>query len=83
MYFLAIYALINLAAILATFLRLVILMSCGLQASKKLFARLLAVVMKAPMSFFDTTPIGRYVHAQPGSVECMIFHSFSQLLVSC
>ena len=62
MYFLGIYAVLNIATVLANFLRLVFLMNCGLRASRKMFARLLSVVLYAPMSFFDTTPIGRIVN---------------------
>lgn len=57
--FLMVYALINLASISSTLLRLILLMACGLRASRKLFVRLLRVILHAPMSFFDTTPAGR------------------------
>lgn len=37
-------------------------MVLGLRGSKTIFKNLLEVVMYAPMSFFDTTPIGRIVN---------------------
>lgn len=60
--FLMIYALINLASIISTLFRLILVMACGLRASRQIFNRLLSVILKAPMSFFDTTPIGRIVN---------------------
>jgi len=60
--FLGIYAMINFSAVIATFFRLILLMGCGLKASRHLFQKLLNVIMEAPMSFFDTTPIGRIIN---------------------
>lgn len=62
MRFLGIYALINISSALANFLRMVFLVVIGLRASKVLFHDLLKVVLRAPMSFFDTTPVGRIVN---------------------
>lgn len=59
LHFLAIYALINFFAILGSLARLLFVVVCGLRASRKVFSRLLDVILRAPMSFFDTTPIGR------------------------
>ena len=53
---------INLVNVVAIFLRIIFLMVLGLRASKNIFRNLLEVVMYAPMSFFDTTPIGRVVN---------------------
>jgi len=60
--FLAIYAAINLSAVVAVFVRLMLVMFTGLAASREMFKRLLEVVLEAPMSFFDTTPIGRIIN---------------------
>lgn len=60
--FLCVYALANLASILASFLCFVCVVAFGLKASNKLFIELLDVVLRAPMSFFDTTPLGRIVN---------------------
>ena len=62
MKFLGIYALINFGSAFANFLRMVFLVVVGLRASKVLFRDLLLVVLHAPMSFFDTTPVGRIVN---------------------
>ena len=53
-FFLGIYALINFAAIFATFGRLMLFILAGLRASHSMFEHLLEIVMSAPMSFFDT-----------------------------
>lgn len=71
MSFLAVYAVINLTAVVCTFLRLMLLMSCALRASRKIFARLLQVVLKAPMSFFDTTPTGRIINRFSSDMETL------------
>ena len=61
-FYLWIYALINFSAIFATFCRLLIFIFAGLRASRAMFEQLLDVVLEAPMSFFDTTPIGRIIN---------------------
>ena len=68
-YFLGVYALLNVFTVIATSTRLLILVSCGLRAARKMFARLLAVVLYAPMSFFDTTPIGRIINRFSGDMN--------------
>lgn len=60
--FLYIYALINLVAVFTMFARVVLIFASGLRASRSLFEELLDVVLRAPMSFFDTTPTGRIVN---------------------
>ncbi|VEU33619.1 unnamed protein product [Pseudo-nitzschia multistriata] len=62
MYFLGIYGVINLANIVGIFLRLMFVMMTGLRASRKIYLGLLQVIMHAPMSFFDTTPVGRIIN---------------------
>lgn len=61
-FYLEIYALINVSAILATFLRLILFVRVGLRASRSMFEKLLDRILEAPMSFFDTTPIGRIIN---------------------
>jgi len=60
--FLQIYAFINVTAIFAIFARQLFIFLAGLRAAKLLFVELLDVILRAPMSFFDTTPIGRIVN---------------------
>jgi len=61
-HFLVIYALINLTAVVATFFRVFFTVIFGIRASRKMFADILASIFKAPMWFFDTTPIGRIIN---------------------
>lgn len=65
-FYLAVYALINLAVVFLSFGREYYMRLRGLQASRTLFGGLLTAVLYAPMSFFDTTPLGTHcwhVHA--------------------
>lgn len=48
------YACINILAIITMFTRVVLIFLSGLRASRILFVDLLEVVLKAPMSFFDS-----------------------------
>eukprot|EP00581_Thalassiosira_minuscula_P016410 CAMPEP_0183715472 /NCGR_PEP_ID=MMETSP0737-20130205/9671_1 /TAXON_ID=385413 /ORGANISM="Thalassiosira miniscula, Strain CCMP1093" /LENGTH=1569 /DNA_ID=CAMNT_0025944567 /DNA_START=70 /DNA_END=4779 /DNA_ORIENTATION=+ len=61
-FYLGIYGLVNMSAILATLCRLLLFVFAGLRASRSMFEQLLGVVLQAPMSFFDTTPIGRIIN---------------------
>ncbi len=59
---LGIYTLINLTVVISMFLRQLFLYLSGLKAARKLYMELLESILRAPMSFFDTTPIGRILN---------------------
>jgi len=61
-YFVGVYGAINLLNVTTVFLRLICIYSLGLRASRKIYSNLLEVIMHAPMSFFDTTPVGRIMN---------------------
>jgi len=61
-HFLDIYALISAAAMVTTLFCSLTVITFSLRASKDTFSRLLKAVMKAPMSFFDTTPLGQIIN---------------------
>ena len=61
-YFLLIYALINVASAVVSLIRSLFLAFVALIASRKMFDDMLVTVLHAPMSFFDTTPVGRLVN---------------------
>ena len=57
-FYLGIYALLSICVGVVTFLRSYFLALLGVTASKNLHNNLLRSVLRAPMSFFDTTPTG-------------------------
>jgi ATP-binding cassette subfamily C (CFTR/MRP) protein 1 len=61
-YFLLMYGLINLGVALVSLIRSLFLAFVALTASRAMFDDMLGTVMHAPMSFFDTTPVGRLVN---------------------
>ncbi len=58
-FYLGFYAVLSITAGVIVFVRSLALTRFGIRASEKLHQGLLASVLKAPMSFFDTTPTGR------------------------
>lgn len=61
-FFLGIYIAINIGAVVFNLLRELALRLVALKASKLLFNDLVKSVMYAPMSFYDTTPLGRIIN---------------------
>ncbi|GMF24437.1 unnamed protein product [Phytophthora lilii] len=62
MYYVYVYMLINLAYAVLLFVRVILLYLGSLHASRLLFSKLLNQILRAPTSFFDTTPLGRIVN---------------------
>jgi len=60
--YLIIYSLIGAANSILTFVRAFLFAYGGIQAAKVLHERLLKAILRAPIPFFDTTPIGRIVN---------------------
>ncbi|GBB99870.1 hypothetical protein RclHR1_03660017 [Rhizophagus clarus] len=61
-YYFNIYVLITMTSILLGVLRVVWLYFGSLRASRKLYEKLLNRIMRAPLRFFDTTPVGRILN---------------------
>ncbi|CAH0481730.1 unnamed protein product [Peronospora belbahrii] len=62
MYYVYVYMLINVAYAMVLFARVILLYVGSLHASRLLFSKLLTQTLRAPTSFFDTTPLGRIVN---------------------
>lgn len=61
--YVAVYALIGLGSAAFTILRSVIMMIyCSIKGSKKLHDTMARAVLRSPMSFFETTPVGRIIN---------------------
>ncbi|MCO5610413.1 hypothetical protein L7F22_064649 [Adiantum nelumboides] len=59
--FITVYIILNAGAWLAVVIRVVILAIIGLKTSQLFFIQMLQSIIRAPMSFFDTTPSGRII----------------------
>lgn len=70
-YYLGIYFGLTIAYSLLTFLRSVWYLNSALYASKNLHNSMLASVLRAPLTFFDTTPIGRILSRFSRDVQVM------------
>lgn len=61
-FYLFIYALISIAAALTHVTQTVIMLYGSLRAARLLYKKLLLSVVRAPLRFFDTTPVGRIMN---------------------
>ncbi|KAI8977400.1 hypothetical protein BDF20DRAFT_988366 [Mycotypha africana] len=61
-YYLGIYFLIGVLALLMTTLRTFILFTGSLRASRRIHSELLTRILRAKVRFYDTTPLGRIVN---------------------
>lgn len=82
-FFLGIYFGLGMVYAVLTFSRSVWYLTSALQASKDLHETMLRSVLHAPMSFFDTTPIGRIISRfsrDVNAVDQLLPQMFSQML---
>ncbi|KAF9585632.1 hypothetical protein BGW38_001455 [Lunasporangiospora selenospora] len=61
-YYLMIYALISISSSLAHVVQTIIVFYGSLRAARILYKKLLISVVRAPLRFFDTTPVGRIMN---------------------
>ncbi|KAL5727203.1 Multidrug resistance-associated protein 7 [Ranunculus cassubicifolius] len=54
-----VYLIIGVVTIFFLLIRAIAVVALGMQSSKSLFAQLLSSLFRAPMSFYDSTPLGR------------------------
>ncbi|KAJ2023427.1 hypothetical protein GGI06_001418 [Coemansia sp. S85] len=89
LYFIAIYGMLGLISAVFTFSQSMVLWSmCAVRCGRATHRNMLAAVLRSPMSFFDTTPLGRVLQRfsnDQTSVDEVIprtFGSWFQNLVS-
>eukprot|EP00536_Pseudo-nitzschia_multiseries_P002508 jgi/Psemu1/235755/estExt_Genewise1.C_340013 len=83
LFYLSVYALLYLVEIALTFFKSVVPVLFALKASKKFFSALLDSMLMAPMTFFDTTPVGRIVNRfskDINTVDELLVTNFKQLM---
>ncbi|KDO34405.1 hypothetical protein SPRG_19137 [Saprolegnia parasitica CBS 223.65] len=61
-YHLAIFSLLSLGGVFFTILRTASILLSGLKASRLLFEKMTASLLRAPMAFFDANPVGRILN---------------------
>ncbi|CAI5991998.1 unnamed protein product [Closterium sp. NIES-64] len=62
LYFVAVYSLISLGQVLLTFANQYFLVFSSQRAAQRLHDAMLAAILRAPMSFFHTNPVGRLIN---------------------
>ncbi|CAI7915933.1 unnamed protein product, partial [Closterium sp. NIES-53] len=62
LYFVAVYSLISLGQVLLTFANQYFLVFFSQRAARRLHDAMLAAILRAPMSFFHTNPVGRLIN---------------------
>eukprot|EP01117_Protostelium_nocturnum_P005317 TRINITY_DN1935_c0_g2_i1.p1 TRINITY_DN1935_c0_g2~~TRINITY_DN1935_c0_g2_i1.p1 ORF type:complete len:1401 (-),score=492.82 TRINITY_DN1935_c0_g2_i1:3171-7373(-) len=93
-WFLNVYALIGLGTLILVYGRKVTFQYSALKATASLHNRILSRVMRAPTTFFDTTPVGRILNvfardvaaldeSLPGSLEGAVLNTIHNTITMC
>ena len=84
-YHMAVYALLGLGSAFLVGVRAVAVATCGLRASQHLFETMTTRLLRAPLRFFDTTPIGRILNrhgTDMAAVDVQVPFAFGTLLAT-
>ncbi|ETV63576.1 hypothetical protein H257_19497, partial [Aphanomyces astaci] len=68
-YYLSIYAVFALGSVAMTMVRTLSIFSSGVAASRRLFENMTNALLRAPMRFFDTNPIGRILNRYSNDID--------------
>ncbi|RHY79259.1 hypothetical protein DYB30_004041, partial [Aphanomyces astaci] len=68
-YYLSIYAVFALSSVAMTMVRTLSIFSSGVAASRRLFENMTNALLRAPMRFFDTNPIGRILNRYSNDIN--------------
>ncbi|KAF0756910.1 hypothetical protein AaE_004443, partial [Aphanomyces astaci] len=68
-YYLSIYAVFALGSVAMTMVRTLSIFSSGVAASRRLFENMTNALLRAPMRFFDTNPIGRILNRYSNDIN--------------
>jgi ATP-binding cassette, subfamily C (CFTR/MRP), member 1 len=68
-----IYAFLSLGSACFFFVRFALFISFALKVSKNIFQGLLKVVLRAPLFFFDITPLGRIISRFTSDIDKVDF----------
>ncbi|KAJ2163175.1 Transporter of the ATP-binding cassette (ABC) [Coemansia sp. RSA 552] len=80
-YFIGVYVAIALACVVIILGRSLVQFWCSLKASKALHEQLLHTVLRAPVRFFDTTPVGRLINRFSKDMETIDQNLSSSLAI--
>ncbi|OQR84043.1 multidrug resistance-associated protein 1, partial [Achlya hypogyna] len=84
-WYLSVYAALAFAGVVMTVFRTLSIYIAGLKASRRLFEDMTKALLRAPMSFFDTNPLGRILNRYSGdmsTVDQQIPSSLSAMLAN-
>ncbi|KAF0695327.1 hypothetical protein As57867_013802, partial [Aphanomyces stellatus] len=68
-YYLSVYALLSLCSVVLTIFRTLSIYTASIQASRHLFGHMTTALLRAPMRFFDTNPIGRILNRYSNDIN--------------
>lgn len=71
MYYLFVYAALGISVIFAGIIEDLVMLTGGLWASTKLHSQMLTTILRAPLRFFEVTPIGRVLNRFSRDLDCL------------
>lgn len=79
-YYIGIYCFITLMAVFLTIVRMFWQFYGSIRASRSLYEELLVSIVRAPIRFFDTTPVGRIINRFSKDFEVIDGHMITKMV---
>lgn len=81
-YYIKVYSMLGAGAAVMVFIRAITVPIVGLRASRHLFNRMTMALLKAPLRFFDSNPIGRIVNRYGSDMSAVDFTFRGRVMAS-